>query len=56
MALSYAGNQRMALADAYLYALHAKERNAYIQQNKDINNSKGSGMSDAGDTGLVLSS
>ena len=47
MALSYAGNQKMALADAYLYALHAKERNAYIQQNKDINNSKGSGMSNA---------
>ena len=47
MALEYAGNTRMALADAYLYASHAKERNAYIQQNKDINNSKGSGMSDA---------
>ena len=47
MALGYAGNPRMALADAYLYASHAKERNAYIQQNKDSNNSKGSGMSDA---------
>lgn len=44
-------NAGMAMVDAYLYASHAKERNAYIEANKDANNSEGSGMSnDEADT------
>lgn len=39
-------SKRLALADAYLYALHAKERNAYVRE-IDPDNDKGSGMSDA---------
>ena len=40
------GSKRLAIVDAYLYALHAKERNAYIRSiNNDLNN--GSGMTDA---------
>jgi len=38
-------SKRMAIIDSYLYALHAKERNAYIRSiNNDLDN--GSGMSD----------
>ncbi len=44
-------NAGMAMVDAYLYASHAKERNAYIEANKDANNPEGSGMSnDEADT------
>ena len=40
------GSKRLAIVDAYLYALHAKERNAYIRSiNNDLAN--GSGMTDA---------
>jgi hypothetical protein len=41
------GSDKMALAEAYLYARHAKERNRYILENRDDQNTKGSGMSDA---------
>ena len=41
------GNNKLALADIYLYASHAKERNAYIRNNTDQTNEAGSGMSDA---------
>lgn len=41
------GNNKLALADIYLYASHAKERNAYIKNNTDKANEAGSGMSDA---------
>ena len=38
-------SKRMAIIDSYLYALHAKERNAYIRSiNNDLDN--GSGMTD----------
>ena len=40
-------NNKLALADIYLYASHAKERNAYIRKNTDQTNEAGSGMSDA---------
>ena len=41
------GSDKMAMAEAYLYARHAKERNKYILNNRDDQNTKGSGMSDA---------
>ena len=34
----------LSIADIYLYALHAKERNDYILQNRDRTNDSGSGM------------
>jgi len=44
--LKETGSKRMAVVDAFLYALHAKERNAYISSiNNDLDN--GSGMTDA---------
>lgn len=46
-AIEQYGSSKMALAEAYLYARHAKERNRYILENKDDQNTKGSGMSDA---------
>ena len=39
-------NPQLALAETYLFALHAKERNAYIRQ-IDPKNDSGSGMTDA---------
>ena len=39
-------NKTLALGDIYLYASHAKERNAYIRANRDSENTEGSGMSD----------
>ena len=39
-------NSQLALAETYLFALHAKERNAYIRQ-IDPKNDSGSGMTDA---------
>ena len=41
-----ARSEKLALAEAYLYAKHAKERNAYIRT-IDPNNDSGSGMKDA---------
>ena len=41
-----AGSDKLALAEAYLYAKHAKERNAYIRT-IDPKNDSGSGMKDA---------
>jgi hypothetical protein len=41
-----ARSEKLALAEAYLYAKHAKERNAYIRT-IDPNNNSGSGMTDA---------
>lgn len=40
------GSRRLAVVDAYLYALHAKERNAYISSINE-GESAGSGMRDA---------
>ena len=39
-------NRQLALAETYLFAIHAKERNAYIRQ-IDPRNDSGSGMTDA---------
>ena len=39
-------NKQLALAETYLFAMHAKERNAYIRQ-IDPRNDSGSGMTDA---------
>jgi hypothetical protein len=41
------GNESHAIADAYLYALHAKERNERIKKMSKGKDTKGSGMSDA---------
>jgi hypothetical protein len=41
-----ARSEKLALAEAYLYAKHAKERNAYIRT-IDPDNNSGSGMTDA---------
>ena len=45
-AIESSENKVLALGDIYLYASHAKERNAYIRANKDSNNPEGSAMSD----------
>lgn len=47
LALEAGGSVRVALADAYLYAKHAKERNKYIREVRDPTNTSGSGMTDA---------
>lgn len=47
LAMEDTDSPRTVLADAYLYARHAKERNAYILANKDSQNTSGSGMTDA---------
>lgn len=47
LALEQSDSPRTVLADAYLYAKHAKERNRYIKANKDKTNDSGSGMKDA---------
>lgn len=47
LALAQSQSPRLVLADAYLYARHAKERNRYIRENRDKENAIGSGMSDA---------
>jgi hypothetical protein len=39
-------DKRLAVADAILYARHAKERNRYINQNKSEGKNQGSGMAD----------
>lgn len=41
------GNESHAVANAYLYALHAKERNKRISEMSKGKDTKGSGMSDA---------
>jgi hypothetical protein len=41
------GNESHAIANAYLYALHAKERNQRIREMSKGKDTKGSGMSDA---------
>jgi hypothetical protein len=45
-ALETARSNRSVVADAYLYAKHAKERNAYVRS-INPNNDSGSGMTDA---------
>ena len=45
-AIETSGSDRQTIGDAYLYAKHAKERNAYVRSINPDNNS-GSGMSDA---------
>lgn len=47
LAMAQSDSPRMVLADAYLYAKHARERNRYIKANKDKTNDAGSGMTDA---------
>ena len=47
LAMKQGDSPRMVLADAYLYARHAVERNRYIKANKDKTNDSGSGMTDA---------
>jgi hypothetical protein len=47
LAMEQSDSPRMVLADAYLYAKHARERNRYIRANKDKTNDSGSGMTDA---------
>ena len=47
LAMEQSDSPRMVLADAYLYAKHARERNRYIKANKDKTNDAGSGMTDA---------
>ena len=44
--LADSGSKKVAAAEAYLYALHAKERNEYIRS-IDPQNEAGSGMTDA---------
>ena len=39
-------DKRLAVADAILYARHAKERNSYINKNKSDSKNQGSGMAD----------
>ena len=41
------GNESHAIANAYIYALHAKERNQRIKEMSKGKDTKGSGMSDA---------
>lgn len=47
LALQRYNSPRLALADALLYARHAKERNRFVEGNRDITNQSGSGMTDA---------
>jgi len=47
LALQQSDSPRLVLADAYLYAKHAKERNRYISAYRDKTADSGSGMSDA---------
>lgn len=47
LALESYGSPKLALAEAYLYAKHARERNKYITENRDESTDKGSGMTDA---------
>lgn len=47
LAMKSTDSPRLVLANAYLYAKHAKERNVYIQKTKDKTNFTGSGMSNA---------
>jgi hypothetical protein len=41
-----AGVEKLSVADAYLYALHAKSRNTFIRDNVDDKMTMGSGMTD----------
>lgn len=47
LALERYGSPRLALAEAFLYARHAKERNRFILSNRDKTNANGSGMNAA---------
>ena len=47
LALERYKSPRLAVAEAFLYARHAKERNRFIEKNRDIANQTGSGMTDA---------
>lgn len=46
LALERYDSPRLALAEAFLYARHAKERNRFVETNRDIANQNGSGMTD----------
>jgi len=46
LALERYDSPRLALAEAFLYARHAKERNRFVEANRDIANQNGSGMTD----------
>lgn len=46
LALESYGSPKLALAEAYLYAKHSRERNKFIRENRDEENDTGSGMSD----------
>jgi hypothetical protein len=47
LSLEVGDNPSLVLANAYLYAAHARERNRYIKANKNRDSDTGSGMSDA---------
>jgi len=47
LAMQSTDSPKLVLANAYLYAKHARERNRYIQKNIDKTNFTGSGMNDA---------
>lgn len=47
LSLEVGDNSSLVLANAYLYAAHARERNRYIKANKNRDSDTGSGMSDA---------
>jgi hypothetical protein len=47
LAVKQGDSPRMVLADAYLYARHAVERNRYIKANRNKDDDSGSGMTDA---------
>lgn len=47
LALERYNSPRLAVAEAFLYARHAKERNRFVEENRDIANQNGSGMTDA---------
>ena len=47
LSIKGSNSQSLALAEAFLYARHAKERNRYIKAQRDKTNESGSGMTDA---------
>lgn len=53
LSLEVGDNPSLVLANAYLYAAHARERNRYIKANKDKANNSGSGMSDAEASAII---
>jgi hypothetical protein len=53
LSLEVGDNPSLVLANAYLYAAHARERNRYIKANKDKANNSGSGMGDAEASAII---